>query len=598
MVETVPQSAPKSAISRTLVISSVVLVCGLIVLVVVTAVNRLTDSDPMGSLLVSSSILERGTVFLDGYSDMVLSTLSTRVEDVGGSPAYMFPIGTSLLSLPFVALAKLLGFDVLTHDHQIQIAIAVATSVLAYVLMYLLGRRYLSHWPALALAAVFWFGTSLSSTGATALWSHNWGVIGSLLVLLLLTVALRGRRRFALPLIALTLAIALITRPQLALLALLVIVALLVAWPRGGAVVAALLVGLLALLGMVNLALTGQVIPGYYLPQRLEGTDTWVALAGNLVSPARGLLVFTPFLIVLPLLAFGRRRLQKPDWLLLGVAVAWPVLHWIAISRFPHWWGGWSFGPRLMMDVLPGLFLATVILWPTTLKPVTSKIAVALFAALAAVSVAIHTGQGLYNPYSRFWYIEPSVDLQPDMLWDWGYPQFLARESGHEDRMQAHLATPEPLPPGTDVPVESSALGLVGWSTGFASPGISLDSFILGPSALLREDGRRWTEGSSARILINVPTIPPQATEGTVSLAVDVLDRQAVRIDLNGTEIYDGIVGPDRAVITTSIDASRVRPGVNVLNLSLPQATEVGQASDYRAIAIALKKFRLDWSPA
>lgn len=572
---------------------TVAALCVAAVVVTLTATNRMTDSDAMGSLLVADSIVSRQTVFLDGYYPDVLATLSTRVELVDGRPAYMFPIGTSLIAVPVVAALHMLDIPVLANDHRIQIGMAAAAAALVVLLLYLLGRRFVGHWSALGLAAVFWFGSSMASTGATALWSHDFAMVFALLSLLLLVIALQQRRVWVLPLIAASLTAAFVVRPQLGLLALGVTIVLLVTWWRA-AVAVTIGIGVLGGLMMaLNHAVTGQVIPAYFQPQRLEGGEFWVALAGNLVSPARGLLVFTPFLIVLPLLAWARGRLSRQDTALLSLGVAWPVIHLIAISRFPHWWGGWSYGPRLMMDALPGLFLATVVLWPRTLESIRSRVAVSVFAVLALGSVWINTAQGLFNPYTRFWYIEPSVDLAPEVLWDWSYPQFLASEEGHERRSEARLPPVAPLTLGTEYPVGDPVLGLVGWSTGFTSPGLSLDSFQRGPSQLLKEDGRRWSEGRQARIIVDLPPEALRSARGELRMRVDAVPGQAVEVSVNGTPVHEGIVGAERAVITIGVDPSVLLPGRNVIDIDLPDAVAVGQASDFREIAIALRSLTL-----
>jgi hypothetical protein len=267
-------------------------------------------------------------------------------------------------------------------------------------------------------------------------------------------------------------------------------------------------------------------------------------------------------------------------------------VHLVAISRVPHGWGGWAYGPRLMMDALPGLFLATVVLWPRALDRARSRVAVGAVAGLALVSIWINTVQGLYNPYTRFWYVEPSIDVAPELLWDWSYPQFLASEEGHERRLEARLPEPAPLVLGTEHAVGDPALGLVGWSTGFTSPGVSLDSFQLGPSALLSEEGRRWSEGQRAGVIVQ---LEPQdaAAARELALRVDAIPGQPVQLDINGVPAYDGIVGADRAVITADVPPGALLPGRNVITVALPDAVQVGQASDYREIAIALRSLSL-----
>jgi hypothetical protein len=569
-------------------------VCAAAVIVTLTAVNRMTDSDAMGTLLVTESILERGTVFLDGYYPDVLTTLANRIEYVDGRPAYLFPLGTSLIALPVVAVLKSFGIGVLQHDHEIQIALAATAAALSVLLMYLLARRFLGHWTALALAGVFWFGTSLASTGATALWSHDFAAVLSLLSLLLLVVAVQDRRRWPLPLLVVVLAAGLVVRPQLAPLAVGVVVVLALLWWRAAVAVCAGLLGAGAALLAANHAATGRWLPSYYLPQRLEGGEFWTALTANLVSPARGLVVFSPFLLVVPLLIYRRRRFDRTDGALIVLGLAWPLVHLIAISRFPHWWGGWGFGPRLMMDVLPGLFLATVAAWPRSVTTWGSRLAVAAFALLAGAAIWVNTVQGLYNPYTRFWYVEPSVDQAPDMVTDWSYPQFLANERGHEDRLERLMPDPPDLAAGIEYSAADPAAGLVGWSTGFASPGISLDRFLDGrPPEVLNEEGRRWSEGRSARIVVTIPAESVDSFAGNLRLALDVLPPQAVGVYVNGVPVQQTVLVDDKAVVLATFDPRLLTPGRNVVTLELPDARSVGQASDYRSIAVALKSMTL-----
>src|SRR5262249_33904260 len=135
----------------------------------------------------------------------------------------------------------------------------------------------------------------------------------------------------------------------------------------------------------LNVSLYASLLPPYFSPERLEGHEHFVeALAGNLVSPARGLFVFSPMLAF----AFSRRRLERLDVLFLVILVA----HWLAISSFPHWWGGHSVGPRFFTDVLPYLaWFLTAPIERLVERPRQQPVWAAAFAACLLISVAIHT---------------------------------------------------------------------------------------------------------------------------------------------------------------------------------------------------------------
>src|SRR5262249_406361 len=108
--------------------------------------------------------------------------------------------------------------------------------------------------------------------------------------------------------------------------------------------------------------------------------------------------------------------------------VAVVLLHRIAISSFPHWWGGHSYGPRFFSDMLPYLvyFLIPVVAWLPTLEGARREIARWTFAAAAIASVAIHAA-GALSPDAMRWNMVPApIDQQPARVWDWRSPQFLA----------------------------------------------------------------------------------------------------------------------------------------------------------------------------
>ncbi|HAN71001.1 MAG TPA: hypothetical protein DCQ36_05355 [Actinobacteria bacterium] len=579
---------------------SVAIVALAVAVVVITTTVRTTDSDMMGSLLAAESLVQGHWLRFDHYPDLVKSALQVgyRLEEVNGHLYYFFPIGTSLIVAPVIAVLSALGIEVTPNDDKIQIALAAVASVLVFVLTYLLARRFLRHWVSLLIATAFWFGSSFASTGATALWSHDFGAVMSLGALLCLVVALQGHRTALASWSGVLAAYAFVVRPQLALLPLGIAILLAVRWRRGLVAFAWPAALVVAAFVVFTKLTSGVWLPAYYLPQRLEGGDFWVAFTGNMVSPGRGLLLFTPILLVLLLLWGNWRRITGDERALVILGVLWTLAHWIAISRFPHWWGGWGFGPRLMMDALPGLVLVVVVLWPRTLKPALAKVTVIVFVVLAAVSTWINTVQALYNPYSRVWYVEPISEDNPWIMWDWQYPQLLASEDRHEDRMQRLLSTPPPLQPRQEYPVGAPELGLVGWSTGFWSNAISLDPFRLGIPSWWPEEGRRWSEGATARIVFTMPDTAPSGFQGRFEIPVDAYGPQRVDIALDGrpvgSSIVEGAPGevtPGRVAFT--VDPVQLGPGEHLIELSFPTRVTVGKVSDFREIAVAVRGLSL-----
>jgi hypothetical protein len=117
------------------------------------------------------------------------------------------------------------------------------------------------------------------------------------------------------------------------------------------------------------------------------------------------------------------------------IALCWPITHLIVISRFPHWWAGFSFGPRLCTDLLPGLFVLLCL----TIQQARATSAWLLPLAIALLglpSILINTYQGLYNTATQHWNDRPNIDRNPRLLFDWRYPQFLATKARNVQRLE------------------------------------------------------------------------------------------------------------------------------------------------------------------
>ena len=402
--------------------------------------NRFTRSDPRGTLLVSEALLLHYTIRLDDYpANRLEGQYQFRLKN--GHYYYFYPIGTSIASLPFVVLARGFGFDIRESEPEIQMVIAAFTCVLMLAAMIAIARLFVDRWNALLLASLFWFGTSLASTAATALWSHNFAILFGFVALYCAIGAVKHDLPPSWPVIGLSLFGAYLCRPTMALLAPMLL-PFMFRHGKEAAVKAGLL--WLACLGgylAFNMHEYGQILPDYYLPGWLTGEHFSLGLYANLLSPSRGLLVFSPFLPVAWANWSRSRQGWGLDlsWLLMGLV--WPVVHLVVISRNPFWWGGYSFGARLMMDVLPGLFLVTAYCWPTTTSGRASKLFTIGLAVAAAFSIFVNSGQGLFNRWTATWNSTPSIDIYPEYVFDWQYPQFLANEKGQNERLIRHEAT-------------------------------------------------------------------------------------------------------------------------------------------------------------
>ena len=181
-----------------------------------------------------------------------------------------------------------------------------------------------------------------------------------------------------------------------------------------------------------------QLLPDYYSPKRLYGNSFWTAFMGNTISPSRGILVFSPFLLafLFSIRDFILIFIRKISLLLFA---GWIILHLVVISKFPHWWGGFSYGPRLMIETFVPFYLLFIeFISQVDLKSKSlGRTAVIIFMVISIpASVYFNSIQGLYNMYSGLrWNINPNIDRNPQYLFDWKYPQFLHNKKRYKQRI-------------------------------------------------------------------------------------------------------------------------------------------------------------------
>jgi hypothetical protein len=392
-------------------------------------------SDSMWSLHLAVSVLRQRNLDLDEYRSQVQGAGFYGTDSIGGHLYSYFPVGPSLAVLPLVAVAdavcRLVHVDlapILTGPRSARAESHIAAFVVALTTVVLYAAFRLAAFDAgtaLITALMFAFCTSVWSTASRALWQHGPSMLALSAALYLLMKPHATRRTTAL--LGVVLACAWIIRPTNAI-SLLVLTALVIHRRGRGAV--GLLAGVLPLgaFFILNLRVWHFPIPPYFHPSRIGiGQGSMLeALAGDLVSPARGLFVFSPVLLVAVYgMVTGLRNRLRRD--LNRALVAIIVLHWFVIASFPHWWGGHSYGPRLFTDMMPyfAYFFAVAMTGLQRFRAWPRRAAWVATALLAAMSFWIHC-RGANSYPVHWWNSQPTnVDLHPERLWQWSDLQFL-----------------------------------------------------------------------------------------------------------------------------------------------------------------------------
>jgi hypothetical protein len=467
-----------------------------------------TGSDGAIQLLAAQAVADHGTLALDAYRDDARCAYDLASDyRVVSSPSGLryFVVGPPLLSAPFVFMARRLGFDMLDQAQEFALANVLSAVLcgLSFLLLFALCRTLLDDPAALVLSVITTFGSPLVSTFATGLWPAAYALAPLLLATRHVTRHALGLTPWRFGRMALWLLVALSCRPAsvffwAGLLAY-GLARLLERsthtrqarpwrlgarggkdplWVRSDFHHGLLGLGLLLLgsaLAVLLLASAGSgprgllsALPSYYSPLRLLPLTPWAeGMDGVLLSPGRGLLVYCPFLVValLGLLLLLRRVWRQP---LVWFCVVWAGTQIVATGLKAIWWGGSSFGPRQLAEVLVPAAVLTAWLWRTSAQPGVltrwrSGCAYA-YAGCGIVAALMHSGQGLWNPAVQAWNRGPGRTLDPSVLVDWRYPQFLATSASVRARdVELQMRNLQPLRPNDTIGPASPQAVFIDW---------------------------------------------------------------------------------------------------------------------------------------
>lgn len=346
----------------------VALLVGLAVfLVYVANGRRIGAGDSLGTRLVPFAVLRTGTVLLDDFEDVGRIGHPNPYwlrKAADGRTASLYPVATPLLVTPLYVPAFLRmdaagyppGPFLRTAAMMEKLAASVVASVAAS-LVFLLVRRRLSRSRALLLTAAFALGTSTWVISSQALWQH--GAAEMLLALGLLAIT-AAPTRLSLAVAGLASGLLVANRPPDAVFAAAIGLTAILAvgrrsWPFFAAAAAPVVLTL-----WYNLATFGTPGGGYGTLRAapLLSYPLVEGVAGLLISPGRGLFVWSPFLLFLALRAKFRRDPGEPPVLAAGLAAGFLVL--LVVYGLTDFRGGHCYGPRFLLDTLPALVFLLV----------------------------------------------------------------------------------------------------------------------------------------------------------------------------------------------------------------------------------------------
>lgn len=309
-----------------------------------------------------------------------------------------FP-GAWLWAAPFHAVAGLFGGDEIPGhpafiNHAPSGVAAATATALGVCVSFLLFRRLAKRRDALVAAGVLAFATGVWSVSADAMWTHG---LTHLALSLGLLLSASGRHAQG----GLAFGFSVLTRPQTA------VIPLVVGLWRGAdrrSLKPVVVVGLASGLGVVAMLaysrlMFGTWVPiGAYAPEKVESvasvpfSEFGRRVVGGLLHPSRGILIYTPFVVVL--LRFVPAGWRVAPWWTKAGAVS-GVLYLIVQFRSNGYDGGSSFfGARLGLETLVLASPLLLVAWQERVQD--SGTWRRLTSALIVVAFAMHAVGATY----------------------------------------------------------------------------------------------------------------------------------------------------------------------------------------------------------
>lgn len=466
-------------------------------------VNQYGASDPLLTLPTSEALVKTYTPYLTDAEKRVITPNGKTLENIidnyqatrlDGEIIDVYSPGPAIVIIPLTIILQRAGYDLVNPDINmaVQNRLAFLTSAVVLVSLYGLCRIRLNRVPALVLSHVAFFGSSIFANMGLAYFNLNIMLLfGSWVMLLLAWIETNQGKHIAQDLdkqnslqanlirrlnilnephyigtaIGICLFFAFSARPSGAILIVVTFGYLLfnqrktAVYAMGSALIC------LILFSIWSLTQYGQWLPVYFNLSKSNDAPLpmWVGILGNLVSPSRGIFIFMPWLLLIPVLMVWRRQFIQSRltvWILI-----WFGLLLITVSRAVIWWGGASFGPRLLAETVPGLVWLLAFGWADLEEKSTAwsttlwrPIFIGLFLVSGGFSIWVNGYQPFFNPFTAGPWQEntsgfPLAADQPlGQYFDWENSQWLANAQqicklNHEVTQNIYLADSTLLKP-------------------------------------------------------------------------------------------------------------------------------------------------------
>ncbi len=345
-----------------------ILFCGCVVLFHINGGTSHVGVDTLAAPYTAWALLRTGSLDVSDYADLEPWLDMILFEDgPEGERITTRPLGTTLVMDPFVApfddfQEEPLSFRKMGQLGKLASSLCIAGAVIFF---FLLCRRFIPQATWLA-TILFAFGNCLWSVASQSIWMHGPATLcltGALYFMLRSSPQISWRDAL---LAGFLLGMAVWTRPSTGLFALASGACLLFTF-RIKAMSALVVGGIVPVICHISINILwygNWLYGGYHSDNWQMPTPLWLGVSGLLVAPSRGLFLYTPALVLVPvgLIALVRGNLGETlqsylPRIMLGTWFLASVLTICFFAKWYDWYGGWCFGPRFLCETMPVLCL-------------------------------------------------------------------------------------------------------------------------------------------------------------------------------------------------------------------------------------------------
>ena len=345
------------------------------------------------------------------------SRLPYGFRSVKGKIVSAYPIVSGMLSIPLYFFAHSLDIDIFRYRFILALFSASMICSLSAVFLYFTLRNITKREETAAIfSLIYCFATPVLSVISRGLWSHTASL---LFITISLFLVFDKKGKFS-KYCGLSLGLAIWSRPSNVFLVIFLIAYLYLKQRNSFKWFLVMFFIPLSILFIYSSQYLDSVfVLGQYQDVSGFNSPLLIGLLGLLISPSRGILVYSPIFLFsfayMFYMFFSNKFSLIYRCLTLGsIAVI------LLFSKWHMWWGGQSFGYRIISDIVPILIIFLAMIWERLI--INRGYLKIIFIILLLFSVYTHLLGAFVYP-GGFNFSPDLIDENPQRLWDFSDTQ-------------------------------------------------------------------------------------------------------------------------------------------------------------------------------